>query len=57
MQPGAYWFQGEPTSRAMLLDVRIRDGAMMVWWPNDDQPIAKLIGRLARPDPGINRTG
>jgi len=57
MQPGAYWFQCEPTSRAMLLDVRMKDGAMMVWWPNDDQPVEKLKGRWRGPIPPSSGLG
>ncbi len=51
MQSGAYWFQREPMSRMMLLEVRMMDGELTVWWPNDDQPVAKLKGRWRGPIP------
>ena len=43
-QPGAYWFQSEPMTRAMLLDVRVTNGELTVWWRNEDQPVANLKG-------------
>ena len=33
-QPGAYWFQREPTLRAIMVDVRLSHGQLTVWWPN-----------------------
>jgi hypothetical protein len=55
-QPGAYWFQREPTSRMLLLEVRM-DGKWTVWWPNEDQPIANLKGRWRGPIPPSSGPG
>jgi len=41
-QPGCYWFRHEPSSRAIMVDVRVTDGELTVWWPTIDQPVAKL---------------
>ena len=48
-QPGVYWFQPETTSRAMLVEVRMTNGTLTVWWPNEDQPVAKLKGHWPGP--------
>jgi hypothetical protein len=32
-QPGAYWFQGEATSRALMVEVRMTNGQLTVWCP------------------------
>jgi hypothetical protein len=32
-QSGAYWFQPEPLSREMLVQVRETKGVLTVWWP------------------------
>jgi hypothetical protein len=50
-QPGVYWFQSETTSRAVMVDVRMTNGELMVWWPNDDQPVTKLKGCWRGPIP------
>src|SRR5438552_17128694 len=50
-QPEAYWFQRESTSRMMLLEVRVTDGALTVRWPIEDQPVAKLQGGWRGPIP------
>jgi hypothetical protein len=31
-QPGTYWFKREPTSRAVMMDVRETDGALTVFF-------------------------
>jgi hypothetical protein len=56
-QPGAYWFQGEPTSRAILLEVRMMDGQLTVWWPNEDQPVVNLKGNWRGPIPPSSGPG
>ena len=43
-QPGAYWFQYEPPSREIMVQVRETNGELTVWLPNEDQPVAKLKG-------------
>jgi hypothetical protein len=41
---GIYWFQSEGTSTVLRLDVRVKDGALIVWWANQDQPVKNLKG-------------
>jgi len=43
-QPGCYWFRRESTSRALMVEVRMTNGELTVWWPNEDQPVANLNG-------------
>jgi len=52
-QPGTYWFKREPTSRAMMMDVRETDGALTVTgqWSGPDQPVATLKGQWRGPIP------
>jgi len=49
--PGVHWFQRETTSRAIMVNVRVTNGELRVWWPNDDQPITKLKGHWRGPIP------
>ena len=37
-KPGTYWFNPEPPSRAIMEDVRVTDGELMVLWPQIDAP-------------------
>ena len=41
-QPGVDWFHSETTSREMLMEVRVINGELTVWWPNEDQPVTDL---------------
>jgi hypothetical protein len=50
-QPGAYWFQPKTVPRALVVDVHMREGQLTVWWPNKNQPVAKLKGRWRGPIP------
>ena len=50
-QSGVYWFHRETMSRALMVDVRMTNGELMVWWPNQDQPVAKLKGHWRGPIP------
>lgn len=50
-QPGAYWFQRDTMSREITVDVRVTNGQLTVWWPNDDQPVANLRGHWRGPIP------
>jgi hypothetical protein len=51
-QPGVYWFQRDALSRAVMVDVRITDGELMVGWlTRPDEPVAKLKGRWRGPIP------
>jgi hypothetical protein len=58
-QPGTYWFKREPTSRAVLMDVRETDGALTVTvqWSNPDQPVATLKGQWRGPMPPSSGPG
>ena len=44
-KPGTYWFNPEPPSRAIMEDVRVTDGELMVLWPQIDAP--ELWGTVA----------
>ena len=50
-QPGTYWFKREPSSREIMVDVRISDGELTVWWPNIDQPVTKFKASWRGPIP------
>ena len=50
-KPGAYWFQPEPLSREMLVQVRETNGVLSVWWPKEDQPVATLKAHWRGPIP------
>jgi hypothetical protein len=52
-----YWFQSEPMTRAMLLDVRVTNGELTVWWRNEDQPVANLKGQWRGPIPPSSGPG
>ena len=47
-QSGVYWFHSETMSRALMVDVRMTNGQLMVWWPNQDEPVANLAAGAAR---------
>ena len=34
-KPGVYWFQSETMARALMVEVRVMNGELTVWWPND----------------------
>ena len=50
-QPGTYRFKREPTSREMMVQVRETNGELTDWWPNIDQPVAKLRAHWRGPIP------
>jgi hypothetical protein len=50
-KPGWYLFQGEPPSREAMVQVNETNGKLTVWWPNKNQPVAKLKGRWRGPIP------
>jgi hypothetical protein len=51
-QPGVYWFQSETMLRAVMVDVRMTDGELMVCWlTRPDEPVAKLKGHWRGPTP------
>jgi hypothetical protein len=56
--PGTYWFQSETTSRAIMLELRMTNGELMVWWPHrQDEPVAKLKGYCRGPIPPTTGPG
>jgi len=49
-QPGVYWFQSESMFWAVMVEVRLTNGEMMVWWPpKQDEPVANLKGHWRSP--------
>lgn len=50
-QPGVYWFQSETTSRALMVDVHLKDGKLTEWWCNQDVPVTNLKGIWRGPIP------
>jgi len=49
---GTYWFQGDAMSRAIMVDVRLTNGELTVWWlTRSDEPVANLKGRWRGPIP------
>jgi hypothetical protein len=48
--PGVYWFQSESMFWAVMVEVRLTNGELMVWWPPKlDEPVANLKGRWRGP--------
>ncbi len=43
-KPGVYWFQSETMARALMVEVRVMNGELTVWWPTQDTPVADLTG-------------
>ena len=56
-QPGTYRFKREPTSREMMVQVRETNGELIVWWPDKDQPVAKLRAHWRGPIPPSTGSG
>jgi len=56
-RPGVYWFQPEPLTRALMVEVRVTNGELTVWWPNQDEPVTNLKGRWRGPIPPSTRPG
>jgi len=49
-QPGVYWFQSESLFWAVMVEVRLTNGELMVWWPpKQDEPVANLKGHWRGP--------
>ena len=40
--PITYWFRREPPSRDIMVHVREMNRELTVWWPDKEQPVAKL---------------
>jgi len=43
-KPGVYWFQSKTMARALMVEVRVMNGELTVWWFTQDKPVAKLTG-------------
>ena len=43
-QSGVYWFQSETTSKALMVEVRLKDGQLTEWSPNQDVPVTNVKG-------------
>lgn len=48
-QSGLYWFQGEMMHWEMMVHVRLTNGQLMVWWLNQDEPVANMKGAWRGP--------
>ena len=55
-KPGVYWFQSETMAKALMVDVRVIDGELTVWWPTCDKPVTHLKG-CWQPIPQSTRPG
>src|SRR3982750_2643296 len=54
-EAGTYWFRRAPPSRDMMVQVREANGELTVWWPDKDQPVARLKGYWRGPIPPTKR--
>jgi len=50
-QPGAYWYLSETAQWEILVQVRVKDGELIVWLLKEDVPVATLNGRWRGPIP------
>jgi hypothetical protein len=48
-QPGWYWWKRDGQSTEIMVEVRLTNGELTVWWPNQDTPVAKLKGSWRGP--------
>jgi hypothetical protein len=57
-KPGVYWFQSESMFWAVMVEVRLTNGELMVWWPpKQDEPVVNLKGRWRGPIPSSTGPG
>jgi hypothetical protein len=55
---GVYWFQSETMPRAVMVDVRVTNGELMVQWlTREDEPVANLKGWWCGPIPPSSGPG
>jgi hypothetical protein len=48
--PGAYWYRRDAMSSAIMVELRLTNGELMVWWPpKQDEPVANLKGHWRGP--------
>ena len=50
-KPGVDWLHSETTSRALLVEVRVTNGELTVWWHNENHPVTTLKGHWRGPIP------
>jgi len=50
-QPGAYWYQPVGLAHVLLVEVRLTEGELTVWWADRPIAIAKLTGYWRGPIP------
>ena len=48
---GVYWFQSRTMARALMVEVRVMNGELTVWWPTQDEQVANLKGHWKGPIP------
>jgi hypothetical protein len=56
-KPGVYWFQSGTMAKALMVEVRVMHGALTVWWPTQDKPVAHLAGCWRGPIPPATGPG
>ena len=57
-RPGVYWFQPETMPRALMVEVRVTNGELMVQWLTRlDEPVANLKGWWCGPIPPSSEAG
>ena len=43
-KPGVYWFQSKTMAKALMVEIRVMNEELTVWWPNQDIPVGHLNG-------------
>ncbi len=49
--PGWFWWTRDGQSTEIMVEVRLTNGELTVWWPNQDTSVAKLRGSWRGPIP------
>jgi hypothetical protein len=56
-KPGVYWFQSRTMARALMVEVRVMNGELTVWWPTENKPVTHLTGCWHGPIPPSSGPG
>ena len=56
-QPGAYWYQPVGLAHVLLVEVRLTEGELTVWWADRPIAITKLTGSWCGPIPHATGPG
>ena len=56
-QPGTYWYQPVGLAHVLLVEVRLTEGELTVWWADRPITIAKLAGYWRGPIPPSTGSG